>query len=114
MMLKFQWFVLVLFVSSTNLFAQFYEVIENDAVNYFLSLADDDSKSDLEFEKLKTALYSDIEVNELENTYQTTTKELDSLKKHFNEYESSIKNISSDSAIVLFNQWYLHFSNIFS
>ncbi len=113
MMLKFQWFVLVLFVSSTNLFAQFYEVIENDAVNYFLSLADDNSKSDLEFEKLKTALYSDIEVNELENTYQTTTKELDSLKKHFNEYESSIKNISSDSVIVLFNQWYLHFSNIF-
>ena len=113
MMLKFQWFVLVLFVSSTNLFAQFYEVIENDAVNYFLSLADDNSKSDLEFEKLKTALYSDIEINELENTYQTTTKELDSLKKHFNEYESSIKNISSDSAIVLFNQWYLHFSNTF-
>ena len=37
----------------------------------------------------------------------------DSLKNHFNEYESTIKNISKDSALVLFNQWYLHFSNTF-
>ncbi len=113
MMLKFKWFVLVLLVSSSNLFAQFYEVIEKDAVNYFLSLADDNSKSEIEFEKLKTSLYSDIDIKELEKTYQVTKHDLDSLKNHFNEYESSIKNISSDSALVLFNKWYLHFSNTF-
>jgi hypothetical protein len=113
MTLKFKWFVFVLLVSSTNLFAQFYEAIEKDAVNYFLSLADDNSKSEMEFEKLKTVLYSDIDINELEKTYKVTLHNLDSLKNHFNEYESSIKNISSDSASVLYNQWYLHFSSTF-
>ena len=113
MMLKFKWFVFVLLISSSNMFAQFYEEIEKDAVNYFLSLADDNSKSEIEFEKLKTSLYSDIDKKEIEKTYQVTKHGLDSLKNHFDEYESSIKNISSDSALVLFNQWYLHFSNTF-
>ena len=113
MMLKFKWFVFVLLISSSNMFGQYYEAIEKDAVNYFLSLADNNSKSEIEFEKLKTSLYSDIDIKELEKTYQVSKHELDSLKNHFNEYESSIKNISSDSALVLFNQWYLHFSNTF-
>ena len=113
MMLKFKCLVFVLLVSSTNLFGQFYEVIENDAVDYFLSLADDNSKSEIEFEKLKTSLYSDIDAETIEKTYQVSMQGLDSLKNHFDEYESSIKNISSDSALVLFNQWYLHFSNTF-
>ena len=113
MMLKFKWLVFVLLVSSTNLFAQFYEAIEKDAVNYFLSLANDSSKSEIGFEKLKTALYSDIDKETKEKTYQVSKQELDSLKNHFHEYKSSIKYISSDSALVLFNQWYLHFSNTF-
>jgi len=113
MMLKFKWFVFVLVVSSTNLFAQFYEAIEKNAVNYFTSLADDNSKSEIEFEKLKTALYSDIDKETIEKTYQVSKHGLDGLKNHFDEYESSIKSISSDSALVLFNQWYLHFSNTF-
>jgi len=113
MMLKFKWFVFILLVSSTNLCAQFYEAIGKNAVNYFTSLADDNFKSEIEFEKLKTAVYSDIDINALENTYQTKKHEFDSLKIHFNEYESTLKNISKDSALVLFNQWYLHFSNTF-
>ena len=113
MMLKFRWFLFVLLISSSNMFSQYYEAIGKDAVNYFLLLADDNSKSELEFEKLKTAFYSDIDIKELEKTYQVAEHDLDSLKNHFNEYESSIKNISSDSALVLFNQWYLHFSNTF-
>ena len=39
-------------------------------------------------------------------------QDFDSLKNHFKEYESSIKNISKDSALVLFNQWYLYLSLI--
>ena len=113
MMLKFKCSVLVIVICSSNIFAQFYEAIEKNAVNYFLSLADDSSKSQMEFEILKTALYSDIDIKEFENTYQITKHELDSLKEHFNGYESQLKNISNDSASVLFNQWYLHFSNIF-
>ena len=113
MMLKFKCFVFVLLISSSNLFAQFYEAIEENAVNYFLSLANGNPVSEIEFEKLKFTLYSVIDPVEFEKTYQISKNELDSLKNHFNEYELSIKSISSDSALVLFNQWYLHFSNTF-
>lgn len=113
MMLKYMCFVFVFLVSSTNLFAQFYEAIEKDAVNYFISLADDNSKSQIRFDKLKSSLFSDIDKETIEKTYQVSKHGLDSLKNHFDEYESSIKSVSSDSALVLFNQWYLHFSNTF-
>jgi hypothetical protein len=112
-MLKFKWFVLAIIIFSSNIFAQFYEAIEKNAVDYLISLADDSSKSEMEFEILKTALYSDIDLSELEKTYQVSKHGLDSLKNHFSEYESTLKNISKDSALVLFNQWYLHFSNTF-
>jgi len=95
------------------MFGQYYEAIGKDAENYFLSLANDNSKSEIRIEKLKSSLYSDIDIKELEKTYQVSKHGLDSLKNHFDEYESSIKSISSDSALVLFNQWYLHFSNTF-
>ena len=113
MMLKFKWFVLVLVICSSNIFAQYYEEIGKDAENYFLSLANDNSKSGIRFEKLKISLYSDIDIKELEKTYQVTEHDLDSLKNHFNEYESSIKNISSDSALVLFNQMVFTFQQHF-
>lgn len=113
MTLNFKWFVFVLVISSSNIFGQFYEAIEKEAVNYFLSLANDNSKSEIGFGKVKSSLYSDIDINELEKTYQVSKHELDSLKNHFNEFELTLKNISSDSALVLFNQWYLHFSNTF-
>lgn len=113
MMLSLKWFVFVLLICSSNMFAQYYEAIEENAANYFLSLANNNPISEIEFEKLKIALYSGIDKKELEKTYQVSKHELDSLKTHFNEYESSIKSVSSDSAIVLLNQWYLHFSNTF-
>jgi hypothetical protein len=50
---------------------------------------------------------------ELENKYQVIQSDFDSLKKHFTEFESEIKNITKDSALILFNRWYLHFSNTF-
>jgi len=112
-MIQFKWLVFILIISSSSSFCQFYEAIEKNAVNYFLLLDDDNSKSEIEFEKLKSSLYSDININELGKTYQVSKHEVDSLKNHSSEYESSIKNISSDSALVLFNQWYLHFSNTF-
>ncbi|MFN3695443.1 MAG: hypothetical protein ACK4UV_10580, partial [Ignavibacterium sp.] len=50
---------------------------------------------------------------ELKKMYSVTLTEYDSLKNHFLEFEKEIKNISLDSALVLFNYWYLHFSNLF-
>ena len=63
--------------------------------------------------KLKDLLSQKYDKVELETKYQILQNDFDSLKNHFNEYEYSIKNISSDSALVLFNYWYLHFSNTF-
>lgn len=35
------------------------------------------------------------------------------LKNHFSEFEIEANKISLDSALFLFNQWYLHFNNVF-
>jgi hypothetical protein len=106
-------FVFVLLSASINIYSQFYESIENTATGYFISLSNKDPKADNDLLKLKQLLFSDFEKVELESKYQTTLEDFDSLINHLNEYESTIKNISNDSALVLFNQWYLHFSNTF-
>lgn len=106
-------FVFVLLSASINIYSQFYESIENTATGYFISLSNKDPKADNDLLKLKQLLFSDFEKVELESKYQTTLEYFDSLINHLNEYESTIKNISNDSALVLFNQWYLHFSNTF-
>lgn len=106
-------FVFVLSSASINIYSQFYESIENTATGYFISLSNKDPKANNDFLKLKQLLFSDFEKVELESKYQTTLEDFDSLINHLNEYESTIKNISNDSALVLFNQWYLLFSNTF-
>lgn len=106
-------FVFVLLSASINIYSQFYESIENTATEYFISLSNKDQKADNDLLKLKQLLFSDVEKVELESKYQTTLEDFDSLINHLNEYESTIKNISNDSALVLFNQWYLHFLNTF-
>ncbi len=110
---KFSLFVFVLLLASINIYSQFYESIENTATQYFISLSNKDPKANNEFLKLKQLLFSDFDKAELESKYQISINDFDSLKNHFNEYESTIKNISKDSSLVLFNQWYLHFSNTF-
>lgn len=113
MPLKFRLLFLVLALMSTDILAQFYESIKNDAENYYISLSNHNTSSEIEFLKLKSSLNTDINSNKFETTYQSTLHDLDSLKNHFNEYEEMLRNISEDSALVLFNQWYLHFSNTF-
>ena len=113
MLLKFQLVVLVLIAVSVNTYSQLFESIEIAASQYFINLSIKSSDADNDLIKLKDLLYKNYDLIELENNYQISANEFYSLKKHFIEYESTIKNISLDSALVLFNQWYLHFSNIF-
>jgi len=113
MLLKFQLVVLVLIAVSVNTYSQVFESIEIAASQYFINLSKKSSDADNDLIKLKDLLNQKYDLIELENNYQISANEFYSLKKHFNEYESTIKNISLDSALVLFNQWYLHFSNIF-
>jgi hypothetical protein len=113
MLLKFYLVVLVVIAVSVNAYSQVFESIENAAAQYFINLSNKSSDADDDLISLKDLLFQSYDKIEFENKYQTSINQFDSLKNHFNEYESSIKNISKDSALVLFHQWYLHFSNTF-
>lgn len=113
MLLKFYLVVLVVLAVSVNTSSQVFESIENAAAKYFINLSNKSSNADNDLIKLQYLLYQKYDNVELETKYQIQQNDFDSLKNHLNEYESSIKNISSDSALVLFNYWYLHFSNTF-
>jgi hypothetical protein len=112
-MLKFRLLVFVLLALSINIYSQICESIEKNAAQYFISLSNKDSETDNDLFKLKEILFKNYNKAELESKYEVSINDFDSLKNHFNEYESIIKNISKDSALVLFNSWYLHFSNTF-
>lgn len=112
-LLKFYLVVLVVLAVSINTYSQIFETIEKAAAKYFISLSNKNSKADSDFVKLKEILFKNYDKAELKSKYEVSINDFDGLKNHFNEYESTIKNISKDSALVLFNQWYLHFSNAF-
>lgn len=105
--------VLAIFIIfTTNSYSQIYETLRNSADEYFISLSQNSATSNDKFKQLKQNLFR--EVNEsLLNEYQTTPTLFDSLKRNFLEYEKIVENINSDSALVLFNQWYLQFCNTF-
>ena len=104
---------MVVIAVSINASSQVFESIEKAAAQYFINLSNKSSDADNDLIKLKDLLFQNYDKVEFESKYQTSINQFDSLKNHFNEYESTIKNISKDSALVLFNQWYLHFSNTF-
>jgi hypothetical protein len=113
MLFKFYLVVLVVLAVSVNTSSQIFESIEETAAKYFISLSNKDSDAENNLLKLKEMLFKNYNKAELESKYDVSINDFDSLKNHFNDYESTIKNISKDSALVLFNQWYLHFSNTF-
>lgn len=98
---KIKYFFFLLVLSSGLTCAQLYESLENEAVDVLLSLAAGTSVSKDKIANLKEILHSDPSVNS------------DSLANHLTEFESELESISSDSALVLFNQWYLRLSNTF-
>lgn len=98
---KIKYFFFLLVLSSGLTCAQLYESLENEAVDVLLSLAAGTSVSKDEIANLKEILHSDSSVNS------------DSLINHLTEFESELESISSDSSLILFNQWYLRLSNTF-
>lgn len=113
MKIYFKYVAFVLIAVSINTYSQVYESIEEIAAQYFISLSNKDSDAENNLSKLKELLYRNYDKAELGSKYQISINDFDSLKKHFNEYEITIKNLSPDSALVLFNGWYLHFQNSF-
>ncbi|PJA96616.1 MAG: hypothetical protein CO129_05625 [Ignavibacteriales bacterium CG_4_9_14_3_um_filter_34_10] len=106
-------FLIFLLLISSNGFAQLYESIETEAANLLLDLSNHKSLSSTDFEGLKVILKNADSSNELEIKYQVNLQEVDSLQNHLQLFLSEFEKISSDSALVLFNKWYLHFSNTF-
>jgi len=113
MTIHFKLVVFVLIAVSINIYSQIYESIETTAAKYFISLSNKDSKADDDLFKLNEILFKNYEKDELESKYQISMNDFGRLKNYFNEYESRLRNISSDSALFLFNQWYLKLNNTF-
>lgn len=113
MLFKFYLVVLLVITVSVNTSSQVFESIEKAAAQYFISLSNKNLVTDNDLLRLKNLLFQSYDKVDFESKYQISINQFDILKNHFNEYESTIKNISKDSTLVLFNQWYLHFSNTF-
>jgi len=101
MFVKINFVVLFIILSSGFLNAQLYESLEKEAVDVLLSLAAGTSVAKDDIANLKEILHSDPSVIS------------DSLINHLIIFKSELTNVSTDSALVLFNQWYLHLSNTF-
>lgn len=113
MLFKFYLIVSVVTIVSVNIYSQVYESIEKAASQYFINLSNKNSNAASDLNKLQELLSQKYDIVELETKYQIPQNYFDSLKNHFNEYETTISYVSRDSALVLFNQWYLHLSNTF-
>ena len=104
---------IVILYCSITVSGQVYESINKEAADLFISLSNKDAGYREEIEELKSVLLVDAKNQELELNYFTSVVSYDSLKDHFKSFEKELENIPLDSALVLFNQWYLHLSNTF-
>jgi len=93
--------------------AQYFESVEKEAERILISLSDGNSINSSELTELKNLLSSEIGIKVSELFPDVNQKNIDSLINHLNEFELETKNISTDSAFVLFNDWYLHLQNVF-
>lgn len=104
---------LALLICSISLYAQHFESVEKEAERILVSLSEADSLNPSDLNELKNLLSSDIRNQVSEIPLEINQQSIDSLKNHLNEFELKSHNISTDSSFVLFNEWYLHFQNIY-
>ena len=113
MLIKITFHIILLLFSTSIINAQYFDSIEKESERILVSLSDGDSVNSTDLTELKNLLSSDFENDVSESITPINQQSIDSLRNHLTEFESEIKNISTDSAFVLFNKWYLHFQNIF-
>ena len=113
MLIKITFPVMLLIFSMGISRAQYFESVEKEAERILVSLSDGDSVNSSELTELKNLLDSEVGIEVSKAFPNVNSQSIDSLKTHLDEFESESQNISTDSAFVLFNQWYLHFQNIF-
>lgn len=93
--------------------AQYFESVEKEAKNILISLSEGDSLKPSELNEIINLISTEIGDEISKSFPDVNQKNIDSLKRHLNEFEAELKKIPTDSAFVLFNDWYLHFQNIF-
>lgn len=113
MLIKITFSVILLMFIMGIARAQYFESVEKEAERILISLSDGDSLKLSDLTELKNLLTSEIGFEGYESFPDVNQKNIDSLINHLNAFESEAKNISNDSAFVLFNDWYLHLQNIF-
>ena len=113
MLVKITSALIILLINSGIANAQFFESVEKEAERILISLSGGDSLKSSELTELKNLLTTYVEKNSSESNLDVSQRSIDSLTNHLTEFESESQNISIDSAFVLFNDWYLHFQNIF-
>ena len=113
MLIKITFPIILVIFTASIVNAQYFESIEKEAEEILISLSDGDTLYSSELSNLKNLLNSFLEKNSSEINLDISPRSIDSLKHHLSEFESESKNVSSDSALVLFNYWYLHLQNIF-
>ncbi len=103
---------LLICISGTN-YAQSFELIDHDAERILVSLSDNKPVDQSSISLLRE-LVSSVGTDDLADYSPLIGKQvIDSLANHLSELESQIIKIPTDSAFVLFNEWYLHFQNVF-
>ena len=103
---------LLICISGTN-YAQSFELIDHDAERILVSLSDNKPVDQSSITLLRE-LVSSVGTDDLADYNPLIGKQvIDSLANHLSELESQIIKIPTDSAFVLFNEWYLHFQNVF-
>ena len=110
---KYYLVLLTVFFSTDLLFPQQLNEIENKAENIIMSLSSDKVFPDNDFSDLKNFFAEETNNTILETKYQSNFASFDSLKRHLNEFEIEKRNVSADSALTLFVDWYLHLQRTF-
>jgi len=113
MLIKLTFHIIFLLISTSIINAQYFDSVEKESERILVSLSDGNSVNPTDLTELKNLLSSDFENDVSESITPINQQSIDSLRNHLTEFESELKNISTDSAFVLFNDWYLHLQNIF-
>ena len=113
MLVKITSALIILLLNSGIANTRYFESVEKEAERILILLSDSISINSTELNDLKNLLYSDMDKDFSDLTSVSSQQSIDSLVNHLSEFESELKNISTDSAFVLFNDWFLHFQNIF-
>ena len=113
MLVKITYALIILLLNSGIANTRYFESVEKEAERILILLSDSISINSTELNDLKNLLSSDIDKDFSDLTSVSSQQSIDSLVIHLSEFESELKNISTDSAFVLFNDWFLHFQNIF-